>query len=151
MRRRFFGRRLPAALVLGLVWLSLTASVEAPRILAPPSLALPSVVTPSGASPPVSCVGTLFDFRANTLHLNGWPKLIVTLDVTRADRCAGPFGRSVARLHGFMVLTRDRMAVRTHLRGAQPSYWLQLCQLARPNCLDVYAVVRWRSPQAEAP
>ena len=89
MRRMFLRRRWPAALVLGLYWFSLTASVAG----APPDASLPAgsplAQAVSVASPPVRCLGTLFYARAETLQLSGWPKIIVSVDVTRADRCAG--------------------------------------------------------------
>ena len=144
MRGLLSRRRLPAALVLGLYWFALTASAAAP--LAPPQpIAEPSPVrTASGITLPVRCVGTLLYLRTNTLRLGGWPKLIVSLDITRADRCAGQYGQPVGRLHGFLVFTREKLMVRTYLRTGQPSsYLLQLCRVARQGCLDINAVIRW--------
>lgn len=145
MRGRYLQRRLFGALVMGLLWFSLTASVEAPQVLLPPADAPPAVVAQTVAPVPISCVGTLLDFRATTLRLSDWPKLIVSLDVTRADRCVGRFGRPVGRLHGFMVVTRDRLSVRTYLRANQQSPWVQLCRAVRTDCMDVNAVLRWPS------
>jgi hypothetical protein len=143
MRGMLSRRRLPAALVLVLFWYSLTASAAAPLNPAQPGLAPPWVRATRVASAPVRCVGTLFYLRANTLQRSGWPKLIVSLDLTRADRCAGRFGQPVGRLHGFFVMTRDRLSVRTHLRASSNSYWLSLCRQVRPDCLDINTVIRW--------
>jgi hypothetical protein len=146
MCAKWMRRRLVAALVLGLFWSSLTATVAAPLFehnsLAPPVRA----TRVPGA--PVRCVGTLVYLRTHALRVTTWPKVVITLDVTRADRCDGPFGRPVGRLHGDVVLTRDMLSVRTHLRTSQASPWVRACQWLRPDCLDVNAVVRWPRPEA---
>jgi hypothetical protein len=142
--RGLLSRRMPAALVLGLYWFALTASAAAP-LAPPPSMAAPTPVRAvSVMTQPVRCVGTLMYLRTNTLRIGGWPKLIVSLDITRADRCAGQYGQPVGRLHGFLVFTREKLTVRTYMRtGQPPSYLVQLCRVARQDCLDINAVIRW--------
>ncbi len=134
--------RWPAALALGFLWLALTASMTLPQAFQK-QMTVPVANAAQAPSEPVSCLGTLFALRANTLRFGGSPKLVVSLDVTRADRCAGRFGQPVGRLHGFFVLTPDRLAVRTHLRTALRSRLLELCRWVRADCLDTNAVIRW--------
>ena len=137
-------RRWPSALALIFLWLALTASMTLPQALRKTSYA-PPVNAAQAPSEPVTCLGTLFSVRANALRFGGSPKLVVSLDLTRADRCAGRFGQPVGRLHGFFVLTPDRLAVRTHLRTSLQSRWLALCQGVRADCLDTNVVIRWVS------
>jgi hypothetical protein len=146
MRGLFYRRPWTAALVLGTYWLCLTASVAAPQNPDLEPYAPPVVRATQVASEPIRCLGTVFYAQAHRLSTDGWPSLALALDVTRADRCAGAFGRPVGRLHGFFVLTREKLAVRTHLRASHQGYWMRLCQTVRPDCLDVNAVVRWRVP-----
>ncbi len=150
MRGRVLWRRLPAALVLGLYWITLTASVDAPQVLLPPPQAPPKVIGRHVTPAPVSCVGTLVDLRRNMLRLGDGPKLIILLEITRADRCAGRFGAPVGRLQGVLVLTRDRVVVRSDLRTSQPGYWLNLSRQARPDCVDFEAIIRWPSAPARS-
>ena len=132
----------PAALALIFVWLALTASMRLPQALKQPASAalVNSALAPSA---PVTCLGTLFSLRANTLRTGSLPKLVVALDVTRADRCAGRIGQPVGRLNGFFVLAPDRLAIRTQLRTGLRSRWLELCRWVRADCLDTNAVIRW--------
>ena len=141
MRGILVGRGL-AALALIFLWPALTASMTLPQAFQKPSYA-PPVNAAQAPSQPVTCLGTLFSVRANALRFGGSPKLVVSLDLTRADRCAGRFGQPVGRLHGFFVLTPDRLAVRTQLRTSLQSRWLALCQWVRADCLDTNAVIRW--------
>jgi hypothetical protein len=135
-----------AAFMLSVCWLCLTASVAAPNNPNPEPYAPPVVRAAHVTSEPIRCLGTVFYVQAHSLLVDGWPKLVLALDITRADRCVGFFGRPVGRLHGFFVLTRDKLSVRTHLRTSHQGYWMRLCQTLRPGCLDVNAVMRWRVP-----
>ena len=141
MRSKLFERGY-AGLALNVLSLTLIASMTLPQALRKRASA-PPVPVVQDTSSPVNCLGTLFALRANTLRFGGGPKLVVSLDVTRADRCAGRFGQPVGRLHGFLVLAPDRLAVRTHLRTALQSPWLALCRWVRAECLDTNAVIRW--------
>lgn len=146
MRRLLHRRPRTAAFVLSVYWLCLTASVAVPRNPNPEPYAPPAVRAAHVTSEPVRCLGTVFYVRAYSLSVNGWPKLVLALDITRADRCAGSFGRPVGRLNGFFVLTREKLLVRTQLRTSHQGYWMRWCQNVRPGRLDVNAVVRWRVP-----
>ena len=146
MRGKSLRRRLPAAGVLVLYWFCLTASVAAPLTDHNLAAGRPSTWAAAVTAAPVRCVGTLARVQAHWLRLGGWPKVVIALDVTRADRCAAAFGQPVGRLHAYFVLTRDKLAVRTHLRANSNSPWMRACRLIRPECLEVNTVIRWIGP-----
>jgi hypothetical protein len=136
-------RRLVAVLLLGLTVTTQTGSVQAPF-----QSQTPSAQTVFGSDydnrVPLRCFDNRLQWWSRQTPTSTWPKTYVVFDMVRRDRCRGRRVAPSPRLHGFVVLSRDKLSLGVHFKGNPASPLIQVCQSMLGTCLDVHFELYWQ-------